>query len=40
VGKTEELIKRKIRYVIFNASEFAGYRKTLTDGEMLLIWES
>lgn len=39
VGKTEELIKRKIRYVIFTAPEFEAYRQTLTDGEMLVIWE-
>jgi hypothetical protein len=39
VGKTEELIKRKIRYVIFSVEEFEGYRKGMTDKEMLLIWE-
>ena len=39
-GKTEELINRKIRYVIFSPQEFEEYRKTITDREMLLIWKS
>lgn len=40
VGKTEALIKRKIRYVIFSQEEFRNYRKNLSDGEMLLIWKA
>jgi hypothetical protein len=39
-GKTEELISRKIRYVIFSPEEFGHYRKTLTEKDMLLIWKS
>jgi len=39
VGKTEDMIKRKIRYVIFSVAEFEEYRKTLDDGEMLAIWK-
>ncbi len=39
VGKTEDMIKRKIRYVIFSVAEFEEYRKTLDDGEMLMIWK-
>jgi hypothetical protein len=37
---TEELISRKIRYIIFNPEEFASYRKTLTEKDVLLIWRS
>jgi hypothetical protein len=39
-SKTEEMISRKIRYVIFTPEEFEKYRKTLTSSEMLLIWKS
>jgi hypothetical protein len=38
--KTEELISRKIRYVIFHPEEFEVYRKKLTGKDMLLIWKS
>ena len=38
-GKTESLINRKIRYVIFHPGEFESYRKNLTSREMLLIWK-
>jgi hypothetical protein len=38
--KTEELIKRKIRYVIFRTEEFEGYRKNITAKDLLLIWRS
>ena len=38
-NKTEELIKRKIRYVIFTPVEFEKYRKNMTERDMLLIWE-
>jgi hypothetical protein len=40
VNKTEELIKRKIRYVIFSPEEFEGYRKSLSNKDILLIWKS
>ena len=40
VNKTEELISRKIRYVIFHPEEFEGYRKNLTGKDMLLIWRN
>jgi len=39
-GKTEDLIKRKIRYVIFSPGEFGNYGKQLSEKEMLLIWKS
>jgi len=40
VNKTEELISRRIRYMIFHPEEFESYRKTLTSKDMLLIWKS
>jgi hypothetical protein len=36
--KTEELINRKIRYIIFSPEEFESYNETLTSKDMLLIW--
>lgn len=39
VNKTEELIKRKIRYIIFSPEEFESYRKTKSSKEILLIWK-
>jgi hypothetical protein len=39
-NKTEELINRKIRYVIFGPDEFEFYRKKLTGKDLLLIWRS
>lgn len=40
VNKTEELISRKIRYVIFHPEEFETYRRKLTEKDLLLIWRS
>ena len=37
--RTEEMINRKIRYVIFKPEEFEHYRQNLTEREMLLIWK-
>jgi hypothetical protein len=37
---TEEMISRRIRYVIFHPEEFENYRKKLTARDMLLIWRS
>lgn len=39
-GKTEELIKRKIRYVIFSPAEFGHYGENLSEKDLLLIWRS
>jgi hypothetical protein len=36
--RTEDLIKRKIRYLVFRRDEFENYRITLTPKDMLLIW--
>lgn len=38
--KTEELINRKIRYVIFQPQEFEQYRSKLTEKDMLLLWKN
>ena len=38
-NKTEELIKRKIRFVIFSPSEFEIYRTNLTERDLLIIWK-
>jgi hypothetical protein len=40
VPKTEALIKRKIRYVIFTSGEFENYRKKVSNKDILLIWKS
>jgi len=40
VTKTEGLISRRIRYVIFHPEEFDTYREKLTGKDMLLIWKS
>lgn len=37
--KTEDLIHRKIRFVIFSPSEFDHYNANPHNGEMLLIWK-
>ena len=37
--KTEDLIHRKIRYVIFSPAEFEMYTANRSNGEMLLIWK-
>lgn len=37
--KTEELISRKIRYIIFSSAEFEIYRKNVSARDLLLIWK-
>ncbi len=39
IEKTEGLIDRKIRYVIFGAEEFDVYKKRLSDSNALLLWK-
>jgi len=39
VNKTEELIRRRIRYVIFYPDEFENYCKSLSNKDVLLIWK-
>jgi predicted nucleotidyltransferase len=38
-GKTEDLIKRRIRYVIFPTEEFINYHKKLSSTAALIIWK-
>jgi len=38
--RTEELISRKIRYVVFLPEEFESFRRKLKDSEILLIWKA
>ena len=40
IEKTENLIKRKIRYIVFNEYEFESYKKNLNDSEILLLWKA
>ena len=39
VDRVEKLIKRKIRYVIFNEKEFDEYATNLKPSEVLLLWK-
>ena len=39
ITKAENLIKRKIRYVIFNSIEFGEFSKNKSKSELLLLWE-
>jgi hypothetical protein len=38
VEKTENLIKRRIRYVVFGNDEFEEYLKSQKDPELLVLW--
>ena len=38
-GKTEELIKRKIRYVVFSEEEFEDFKGSMSKEDGLLIWK-
>lgn len=37
--KTEEIIHRKIRYVVFTKKEFSDFSKTTKNNELLLLWQ-
>jgi len=39
IGKTENLIKRKIRYVVFKISEFKSFEKTQKESDLLVLWK-
>ena len=39
VEKCEELIKRKIRYLVFDNGNYREYLKEYTDSELLLLWK-
>ncbi|MCD6111644.1 MAG: winged helix-turn-helix transcriptional regulator [Bacteroidales bacterium] len=40
IDKAEKLIKRKIRYIIFNKTEFDEYIKNNKDEKMFLLWKN
>ena len=40
IGKVEEVIKRKIRYLVFNKEEFDVFVKDIDKSELLLLWKS
>jgi len=40
VGKAEELINRKIRYIILNNTELHDFLKNKSKSELLLIWKA
>lgn len=39
VGKVENMINRKIRYVVFEPEEFEAYRTAASDKSALLLWQ-
>jgi DNA-binding transcriptional ArsR family regulator len=40
IGKAEDVIKRKIRYLVFNKDEFDVFVKDIDKSELLLLWKS
>ena len=40
IGKVEDVIKRKIRYLVFNDEEFNNYIKDIDISELLLLWKN
>lgn len=40
IGKAEQLIHRKIRFLIFNAADKPGIHKILSEQEPLLLWSN
>jgi hypothetical protein len=39
IGKTEALIKRKIRIVVFRIDEFSSFVKTQKESDLLILWK-
>jgi DNA-binding transcriptional ArsR family regulator len=39
IEKTEELIKRRIRYVVFGSAEFIDFIKAQKDPNLLILWQ-
>ncbi len=39
IEKTEKLIKRKIRYVVFGNKEFIDFIKSQKDSNLLILWQ-
>ena len=40
VEKTEDMIKKRIRYLVFDENEFESYSKNLKKSEILLLWKT
>ncbi|MFU8843039.1 MAG: ArsR family transcriptional regulator [Bacteroidales bacterium] len=40
IGKTETLIRKKIRYVVFEDDEFMEYLQTQKESDLLILWKS
>lgn len=40
IEKTEELIKRRIRYVVFGNTEFSDFIKEQKDPNLLILWQA
>lgn len=40
IDKTEKLIRKKIRYVVFGPEEFEQWRKDKDDSGLLLLWKN
>ncbi|MCD4695015.1 MAG: ArsR family transcriptional regulator [Bacteroidales bacterium] len=40
IEKTETLIKRKIRYVVFKIKEFEAFAKTKKKSDLLILWKN
>ena len=40
IDKTENLIKRKIRYVVFGRNEFVNFMKVRKESDLLILWQN
>ncbi|MCF8367416.1 MAG: ArsR family transcriptional regulator [Bacteroidales bacterium] len=40
IDKTEKLIKRKIRYVVFGRDEFMTFAKSQKESDLLILWKN
>ncbi len=40
IDKTENLIKRKIRYVVFGRNEFINFMKARKESDLLILWQN
>lgn len=40
IGKTESLIRKKIRYVLFEDQEFKEFLKSQKESELLILWKN
>jgi hypothetical protein len=40
IGKTETLIRKKIRYVVFEGTEFIEFLQTQKESDLLILWKN